>query len=81
VRSRSWAPGVRPCTVDRSRPGNSSLLPGPGRRWLGTGAVPYTGATGAADPATGVPRNLRLRLRAAVVRRAVPAQGASSPGA
>src|SRR5687768_17009973 len=49
-----------------------------GRRWLRTCAVPYTGATGAADPATGVPRNLS-GLRAAVVRRAVPgpAQGRS----
>ena len=58
VRGRSCAPGVRPCGDDRGRRGNSSVLPGAGRRWLRTRAVPYTGATGAADPATGVPRNL-----------------------
>src|SRR5687767_15855129 len=37
---------------DRGRRGDSSLLPGAGRRWLATGAVPYTGPTGAADPGT-----------------------------
>ena len=58
VRGRSCAPGARPCGDDRGRQGNSSVLPGAGRRWMRTRAVPYTGATGAADPATGVPRNL-----------------------
>src|SRR5215211_7391929 len=31
-------------------------IPAAGARWLSGRAVPYTGSTGAVDPATGVPR-------------------------
>src|SRR5215213_7275958 len=42
----------------QGRPAAGWGLIAPGGRWLSPRAVPYTGRPGAADPATGVPRNL-----------------------